>query len=205
LSRDIAHLGINDGSFKLKSIENWYNQQPAPQTRLEKEKKEKRKKAELSGASCRHRDRRLENSTTLTTAMQDSELKKILIETCPIRPGQETRAWNTLRDRIYHAKPTLSPLAWLYYPTWRGALIGSTAVCALFFLANLLGVSLQPISYASANSEAPGIYATSFYSHSAKAQVVWLNGLDPATDQPTYLDQTGPSKKAPPADDPNSL
>jgi hypothetical protein len=68
---------------------------------------------------------------------------------------------------------------------------------------------LAPISLATADSQSPGIYATAFYSRSAQAQVVWLNGMDPATDKPTYLDPTtvvGGEKAAPrPVRDPNSL
>jgi len=104
--------------------------------------------------------------------MQDSELKTILLETCPIRPGQEARAWNALRDRLYPAKPATASQGWLNSHTFRGALIGFTAAFAILLLANLFLTGFQSVSYASANSEAPGIYATSFYSHSAKAQVV---------------------------------
>jgi hypothetical protein len=63
----------------------------------------------------------------------------------------------------------------------------------------------QPISLATADSQSPGVYATSFYSRSAQAQVVWLNGMDPATDKPTYLDPTGSAQAPRPASDPNSL
>ena len=59
---------------------------------------------------------------------------------------------------------------------------------------NLGSISLSPASsrnhFATADSQAPGIYATAFYSKPAQAQVVWLNGMEPATDQPTYLDPT---------------
>jgi hypothetical protein len=70
--------------------------------------------------------------------------------------------------------------------------VAFAAVCALLLLGNSAFSLFQPVSFASANSEVPGVYATSFYSHSAQAQVVWLNGLDPASDQPTYLDPTTP-------------
>jgi len=121
--------------------------------------------------------------------MHDSELKKLLLETCPVRPGQEERAWKALQQRL-STSATRSRWSWLYVPTWRGAGIAFAAVCALLFVGNSVLVNFQPISFASADSEAPGIYATSFYSHSAQAQVVWLNGLAPATDKPTYLDPT---------------
>ena len=141
--------------------------------------------------------------------MHDSELKKLLLETCPVRPGQEDRAWKALRERLYQPSAAQSRWAWLYVPTWRGASIALAAVCVLIFLGNSVVVNFQPISFASADSEAPGIYATSFYSHSAQAQVVWLNGLAPATDKPTYLDPTTTIPRAQPhtksAGDPNSL
>jgi len=139
--------------------------------------------------------------------MQDSELKKLLLETCPVRPGQEERAWKALQLRM-NAQP-VSRWSWLYMPTWRGAGVAFATVCALLFVGNSVLTSYQPVSFASADSEAPGIYATSFYSHSAKAQVVWLNGLAPASDKPTYLDPTtviSPSQgQGKSGSDPNSL
>jgi hypothetical protein len=141
--------------------------------------------------------------------MHDSELKKLLLESCPVRPGQEARAWKALQQRLYSSKPAQSWWSWLYLPVWRGAGIALAAICVLIFVGNSVVMNYRPISFASADSEVPGIYATSFYSHSAQAQVVWLNGLAPATDKPTYLDPTtvihrtqGQTK---PADDPNRL
>src|SRR5882757_9293167 len=106
--------------------------------------------------------------------MHDSELKKLLQETCQVLPGQEDRAWKALQARLAQASPASSRWAWLYFPTWRGAGVAFAAVAVLAFLGNSVMVNYWPVSFASADSEAPGIYATSFYSHSAKAQVVWL-------------------------------
>lgn len=124
--------------------------------------------------------------------MQDSDLKKLLLETCQTLPGQEARAWNALRDRLYSEKsPALSRSPLRYFFASNTRIFGTFAcACAIVFAACALASHLRPISYASADSEAPGIYATSFYSSSAKAQVVWLDGMDPATDQPTYQDPT---------------
>jgi hypothetical protein len=124
------------------------------------------------------------------------------LETCPVRPGQEDRSWNALRERLNPASIGASKWAWLYVPTWRGALVGLSAVCGLALIGNILVARYQPVSFASASSEAPGIFATSFYSSSAKAQVVWLNGLEPASDKPTYLD---PTTVIPASGDPDSL
>jgi anti-sigma-K factor RskA len=137
--------------------------------------------------------------------MHDHELKKLLEETHPVRPGQEERAWNALRERL---KPS-SRRAWLYVPTWRSAAVGVALLAALAVGVNL-GLAVRPHapSFVSADSQAPGIYATAFYSRTAHAQVVWLNGLEPASDQPTYLDPTTvrhAAKPAQPAGDPNSL
>jgi hypothetical protein len=141
--------------------------------------------------------------------MPDHELKKILLETCPVRPGQEERAWASLRDRLDTAGTKRSRRGWLYFPIWRGALAGLAVICGLVVLGNAVAHRLQPVSFASADSEAPGIFATSFYSSSAQAQVVWLDGLDAATDQPTYLDPTTaisrPLKKSSPAKPLNTL
>jgi len=139
--------------------------------------------------------------------MHDRELKKLLLETCPVRPGQESRAWTALRDQLYQARQARSGWSWLYYPTWRGLTVAVLVLALIPFAASFIG--LQPISLATADSQSPGIYATSFYSRSAQAQVVWLNGMDPASDKPTYLDPTTvvPRAKAvpPPTGDPNSL
>jgi hypothetical protein len=139
--------------------------------------------------------------------MNDQELKNLLIETCPVLPGQEERAWASLRSRL--ASPARKPLAaWLFLPFWRPVAymaFGFVVAMALFDLG-----AIRPVRPALvfADSQAPGIYATSFYSHSAQAQVVWLNGMDPATDRPTYLDPTTPvhpSAEARPVRTPTSL
>ena len=139
--------------------------------------------------------------------MHDSELKKLLLETCPVRPGQESRAWSALRDRLDQATPARSRWSWLYYPTWRGLAVAAVALALIPLVDNFIGG--QPVSFATADSQSPGIYATSFYSRSAQAQVVWLNGMDPATDKPTYLDPTTvvsrTTEMSRPAGDPNSL
>jgi anti-sigma-K factor RskA len=133
--------------------------------------------------------------------MHDSELKKLLLETCPVRPGQEGRAWSTLSERLHRAKPARSGWSWLYSPAWRGLAVAAMALALIPFAGSYIGG--EPISLATADSQSPGIYATSFYSRSAQAQVVWLNGMDPATDKPTYLDPTTVISR--PKGDPNSL
>lgn len=118
--------------------------------------------------------------------MHDNELKKLLLETHPVRPGQEERAWTILRERL--TPP--SRWAWIYYPTWKGAVVGMAVLCTVVMVGDIVAMRSYPVSYASADSQSPGIYATAFYSQSAHAQVVWLNGMEPASDQPTYLDPT---------------
>jgi anti-sigma-K factor RskA len=140
-------------------------------------------------------------------AMQDSELKKLLLETCPVLPGQENRAWTALQARLNGAKPE-SRWAWLYLPSWRGFGVAVAILAILAVVGNYIGLGLGPISLATADSKSPGVYATSFYSHTAKAQVVWLDGMEPASDKPTYLDPTTvvPEKSSSqPTGDPNSL
>jgi len=141
--------------------------------------------------------------------MNDSELKKLLLETCPVRPGQESRAWSALREQLSHAGQTHSGWSWLYYPTWRGLALAAVALTLIPILGNFVAGRLEPVALATADSQSPGIYATAFYSRSAQAQVVWLNGMDPATDKPTYLDPTtvvaGETETPQPAGDPNSL
>ena len=141
--------------------------------------------------------------------MEDRELRKLLLETCPVRPGQEERAWTALREQLY-ATPAHSWWGSLLLPTWRnGALAGIAAGIVIGAVCSYV-LSEQTRTLATADSQAPGIYATSFYSNSAQAQVVWLNGMKPASDQPTFLEKTGqvanpPDKNAAPAGDPNSL
>jgi hypothetical protein len=133
--------------------------------------------------------------------MHDNELKKLLLETCPVRPGQESRAWSALRDQLYQTGQARSGWSRLYYPIWRGLAVAGGALALISIMGNF--IVGQPVSLATADSQSPGIYATAFYSRSAQAQVVWLNGMDPATDKPTYLDPTTVIAGA--ADDPNSL
>ncbi len=141
--------------------------------------------------------------------MHDTELKRLLLETCPVRPGQESRAWSALRDRLYPASQSRSGWNWLYYPTWRGLAVAAAAVALILVMGDFILGRLEPVSLATADSQSPGIYATAFYSRSAGAQVVWLSGMDAATDKPTYLDPTtviaGRAEPPRPADDPNSL
>jgi hypothetical protein len=141
--------------------------------------------------------------------MHDTELKKLLLEACPVRPGQEGRAWLAFRDRLHQAGQARSGWSWLYYPAWRGWAMAAVGIAVIFIAGNFVLGHLEPVSLATADSQSPGIYATSFYSRSAQAQVVWLNGMDPATDKPTYLDPTtvvgGTTGAVPPTGDPNSL
>jgi hypothetical protein len=140
--------------------------------------------------------------------MHDSELKKLLVETCPVRPGQESRAWQALQSRLGGAE-VQRPAGWLFAPSWRALGLVALTLFLVPVVADLILISHKPVSIATADSQSPGIYATAFYSDSAQAQVVWLNGMDPATDKPTYLDPTtadaGSDNSAAPADDPNSL
>jgi hypothetical protein len=141
--------------------------------------------------------------------MQDSELKKLLLETCPVLPGQEGRAWTALQERLKRAKEPAFSWRWLYVPTWHGLAVGVVAVVLIPIIGASILTGLKPISLATADSQSPGIYATAFYSDSAKAQVVWLNGMEPASDKPTYLDPTsaatGETETSPNSGDPNSL
>lgn len=134
--------------------------------------------------------------------MQDSELKKLLQETCPVRPGQEERAWLALKEKLNAAPQTSG--SWI--PTWRIA--GSLAAFTLVVAALSFFVGFESKALATAHSQSPGIYATAFYSRAADAQVVWLNGMEPASDRPTYLDPTTEVGQRPApgsAQDPNSL
>ncbi|HEX4140013.1 MAG TPA: hypothetical protein VHY09_06665, partial [Candidatus Methylacidiphilales bacterium] len=141
--------------------------------------------------------------------MEDRELRKLLLETCPVRPGQEDRAWAALRERLY-AKPALSGWRSLLQPTWRNGALAGVAFGLVIGAVVSFVVTSQSQIFATADSQAPGIYATSFYSKSAQAQVVWLNGMEPASDKPTFLEKTGqvanpPANSSAPAGDPNSL
>jgi hypothetical protein len=116
--------------------------------------------------------------------MNDHDLKTTLQETCPVLPGQEARAWGLLNERL--RKPSFLSFSWL---TWRSALACGAGVAILAVLAvQLAPPAIPPVSAA---SQAPGVFATAFYSQGAHAQVVWLNGMEPATDGPTYMDRTG--------------
>ena len=141
--------------------------------------------------------------------MQDSELKRLLTETCPVLPGQQVRAWSALRDELYGGKREQSAWSWLSHPHWRGLAVAAVVIAAIAGLGGFFIGRMQPLAVATADSQAPGVYATAFYSRPAKAQVVWLNGMEPATDKPTYLDPTsvisGKAETPKPVTDPNSL
>ena len=145
-------------------------------------------------------------SRSQNTSMHDSELRKLLLDTCPVRPGQEDRAWAALREELFLVKRQ-SAWSWLYYPTWRSFGVAAVVLALLPVVGYLL--TGQPLSLATADSQSPGIYATAFFSRPAQAQVGWLNGMEPVSDKPTYLDPTtdvssGKAGSAP-ATDPNSL
>jgi hypothetical protein len=114
--------------------------------------------------------------------MNDHELKSALEETCPVLPGQEARAWLRLQEGLNRSPR----LAWL---SWRSLSASGVGAAALILLA--VHFSTPAPVPVSASSQSPGIFATAFYSQNAHAQVVWLNGMEPATDAPTYMDRTG--------------
>ncbi len=139
--------------------------------------------------------------------MTDLELKDLLLSTCPVLPGQEQRAWSELKGKLSSRTPSYAnPFAFSWRPLAYSAL-ALLAAAAIFDL----GLSMRPYrpALSVADSQSPGIYATAFYSSKAQAQVVWLNGMEPASDKPTYLEATG-AVRQPPSDsgvagDPNSL
>ena len=141
--------------------------------------------------------------------MEDQELKKLLLETCPVRPGQQARAWSLAREQIYGGRAARHGWEWLFVPTWRGLGVAAAMLALIAVAGPYLLSGFEPVSFATADSQAPGIYATAFYSKSAQAQVVWLNGMEPATDRPTYLEPTTVLHRKNPAPapvrDPNSL
>ena len=120
--------------------------------------------------------------------MNDHDLRDLLKETWPVRPGQESRAWSAWQTRS--TQGSARPAA-----AWRALLVSSGAAiaCAALFLALW---PTPPVAPVSAASQSPEIFATAFYSKPAQAQVVWLNGMAPATDGPTYMD---PSSRIDPA------
>ncbi len=121
--------------------------------------------------------------------MNDLELKNLLLQTHPVLPGQEARAWSALQGRLF---PSPVPrTGWSFLPGWRALTCTGVALLVAVGIFDL-GAMMHPSRHALvfADSQSPGIYATGFYSHSAQAQVVWLNGMEPVSDQPTYLDPT---------------
>jgi hypothetical protein len=111
--------------------------------------------------------------------MNDQQLKSMLSETFPVLPGQEARAWSLLQERLQ--KPS-------FLLAWRPFLTGAAAVaCTVVLVVHLDAPAIAPVS---ASSQSPGIFATAFYSENAHAQVVWIDGMDAATDGPTYMDPT---------------
>ena len=81
-------------------------------------------------------------------------------------------------------------------PTWRNGAFAGVAVGLIVGAVATFAFTSQTRILATADSQAPGIYATSFYSRSAQAQVVWLNGMEPASDKPTFLEKTGAGRQS---------
>jgi hypothetical protein len=136
--------------------------------------------------------------------MNDLELKDLLLSTCPVLPGQEARAWSELQGRLSPRRASS-----LFAAPWRSFAYGALALLLVAAVFDL-GLSMRPSRHAIsfADSQSPGIYATAFYSTKAQAQVVWLNGMEPASDRPTYLDPTtvtSPKAAARPGHHPDSL
>jgi hypothetical protein len=72
---------------------------------------------------------------------------------------------------------------------WQPLLASGAALAVLLVVAvRWSAPAVEPVS---ASSQSPGIFATAFYSQPAHAQVVWLNGMDPASDGPSYMDRSG--------------
>ena len=141
--------------------------------------------------------------------MQDSQLKNLLLETCPVRPGQEERAWIILRDRLQAQGAPATARNWIHPSAWRGWAVACVAISLIPVVGLFAYLRGERIGLATADSKSPGIYATAFYSHSAQAQVVWLNGMEPVSDKPSYMDPTtaisDKAKTPETAHDPNSL
>ncbi len=131
--------------------------------------------------------------------MNDNDLKEMLQETCSVLPGQEARAWSRLHERL--RKPAPASFSWL---TWRSALAYGAGVAVVAVIA--VRFATPAVAPLSASSQSPGIFATAFYSQSAHAQVVWINGMEPATDGPTYMDPTSKvDERSPATQSPDSL
>jgi len=149
---------------------------------MKKSKKRRGKEENLKGSATANVLQRGDLSPPAN--MNDHELRQVLDETWPIRPGQEARAWSSLQQRLGgKATPAAVP-----FFTWSRLLVGGCAVALLALLA--IRMQSPAVPSLSAASQSPGIFATAFYSQPARAQVVWLNGMDPATDGPTYMDPT---------------
>ncbi len=82
--------------------------------------------------------------------MHDSELKNLLLETHPVRPGQEERAWTQLKDRLSFAGQLRSVSIFISWP--------STVTACLLVLFTIMAGSFMatrpyPASFASAASQ----------------------------------------------------
>ena len=114
-----------------------------------------------------------------------------------------------LRDRLQAKVTPGTAWNWVHPSAWRGWAVACIALALLPVVGLFAYIHGEHIGLATADSKSPGIYATAFYSHSAQAQVVWLNGMEPVSDKPSYMDPTtvisDKDKTPEPAHDPNSL
>jgi hypothetical protein len=112
--------------------------------------------------------------------MNENELKQLLREDnarlwARARMAQ-LAAWRRLQERLGGAAPGMD-LSWRWV-SWAGVL--AVIVATVFYLAPLRESQL---SLTRAEAHAPGLYAATFYSDTARADVVWISGMDASSDE----------------------
>lgn len=115
--------------------------------------------------------------------MNDAELKRVLSESGQPEPHRQAEAWQALRQQMF--PPSHHMETRQEHPAW-GWWIGSSALAGIALAMAVAWFHQAPVVQSSgievAQGNEPGVVATSFYSQKAQANVVWLSGLQYASD-----------------------
>lgn len=112
--------------------------------------------------------------------MNENELKQLLREDdARLRAWArmaQPAAWRRLQARLGGAAPeTDRSWGWV---SWAGAL--AVVAATVFYLAPL---GESQLSLTRAQAHAPGLHAATFYSDTARADVIWISGMDVSSDE----------------------
>lgn len=116
--------------------------------------------------------------------METQDIKKLLgsvqEEALSTAASRQMRAWGRLQSTIWGevSHPVESP----HHGAWSSMLLTVGAVAAIAVAVGLAAVlpAINGVGQSYARAHQPDIYASTFYSSQAEADVVWITGLQSA-------------------------